>query len=515
LTKDLTNSGASPLSKLPASARELAAVILSLTILIAAFALYLLQHGYILYWGDAQAHLNNSRSILDSRFPGFDQIGTVWLPSLHLLALPFVQNNWLWSTGLAGTIPAAACFIVAGTCFFLAARHVYQHPLSAMVVLCCFALNPNMLYLSAIPMTESVFLAGLAVAFLSILRFKITQQRRYLVLGLCASWFMSLTRYDGWFLIPFVAFFFARSSTQHRWRIFIAFCAAASLVPLCWMANSWWQTGNALDFINGPYSASAIQGDKPYPGWHNWQQAARYYFEAGRLCSGGPLILIGSLGALVALFHKRYRPAFFFFLTPAFYVWSIHSSKTPIHVPTLWPFSYYNTRYGIAVFVFAAFAAGALTDLLPQRRQLLALAVPLLAIAPWFDHEHLSPYQWICWQESNHNSLSRRAWTNAAAQFLKANYHPGDGILMHFGDIAGIFCQLQLPLRESMHDGTIPYFLPAVTATSAYHPMKWAIALHGDIVSNAILNHQPSPYSMVLEIKTKDSPDLEIFKRNP
>ena len=222
---------------------------------------------------------------------------------------------------------------------------------------------------------------------------------------------------------------------------------------------------------------------------------------------------MGGLGAFAALFHKRMRPAFFLFLTPAFYVWSIHSSKTPIHVPTLWPFSWYNTRYGIAVFAFAAFAAGALADALPARGKLLALAVPVLSIAPWITHP--SPEHWICWKESQQNSISRRAWTETASRFLNANYRPGDGILMHFGDIAGIFCKSGLPLRESFHEGTIPYFLPAVTATDVFHPMKWAIALHGDIVSVDLLSRHRSAYKLLLEIKTKDSPNLEIYQRNP
>lgn len=491
----------------------MAAVVLALTLLIGAFAFYTFQHGYILYWGDAQAHLNNSRSILDSRAPGLDQIGTVWLPALHILALPFVQNDWLWSTGFASTIPVAGCFVFAGTCFFLAARHTYQRASSAFVVLCCCALNPNLLYLSSIPMTESVFLAGLSVAFLAVLRYRITRQRRYLMLGLCATWFMSLTRYDGWFLIPFIGFLFARYAKQNRFRIFVFFCAAASLVPLLWMANGWWQTGNAFDFINGPYSAAAIQGNKPYPGLHNWPQAVQYYFAAGQLCTGWPLVCLGALGGIIALLRRRTRPVFFLLLTPAFYVWSMHSSANPIHVPTLWPFSYYNTRYGIAMLAFSAFAAGALADVLPLPRKLLLLVLPLVSVMPWLAHP--SPDNWICWKESQHNSASRRAYTNAAVRFLHDNYQLGDGMLIHFGDVAGILCKAGLPLRESLHEGTIPYFLPAITAINVYHPMKWAIALHGDPVSDAILNHQPSPYRMVLEIKTVDSPNLEIYERNP
>ena len=65
-------------------------MICSLTALVALFALLVLSHGYILYYGDAQSHLNISRGIIDSRTPGYDQLGTVWLPVLHLICLPFV-----------------------------------------------------------------------------------------------------------------------------------------------------------------------------------------------------------------------------------------------------------------------------------------------------------------------------------------------------------------------------------------------------------------------------------------
>jgi len=37
-------------------------------------AAWVCRHGYILYWGDAQAHLNAGRSLIDSRTPGYDQL---------------------------------------------------------------------------------------------------------------------------------------------------------------------------------------------------------------------------------------------------------------------------------------------------------------------------------------------------------------------------------------------------------------------------------------------------------
>src|SRR5581483_6917155 len=179
-------------------------------------------------------------------------------------------------------------------------------------------------------------------------------------LGILASLWMSLTRYDGWFLIPFAAIWFGWSAKEKRWQAFLVFSFFASLAPLYWIAHSWWETANPLDFYNGPYSALAIQGGKAYPGYHEWKLALLYYGKAGQLCAGWVLLFIGVAGLAWALRKRSYRPALFLLLTPLFYVWSVHSSGNPIFVPQLPPHGYYNSRYGIAMVAFSAFAAGAL-----------------------------------------------------------------------------------------------------------------------------------------------------------
>src|SRR5260370_21384150 len=88
-------------------------------------AAWFYKNGYICYYGDAEAHLNIARRILDSRTPGRDQIRTVRLPLPHLLMLPFVANTRLWETGLAGTIPSVLCFVTAGMFLFAAAHRVF------------------------------------------------------------------------------------------------------------------------------------------------------------------------------------------------------------------------------------------------------------------------------------------------------------------------------------------------------------------------------------------------------
>ncbi len=361
-------------------------VSIALLVLIACFAAWCFHSGYTLYWGDAQSHLNLSRSIIDSRTPGYDQLGTVWLPMLHVICLPFVANDLLWSTGLAGAIPTALCFIIAGLFFYLAARDAFGSGLAAAIAVSCFALNPNVLYLASIPMTEMVFFACLAVLLFALFRFAKTRKAKLIVLGVCASWFLSLTRYDGWFLIPFAAFTFAIFARRKRLIVFLVFSCAAILAPAYWIAHNWWEAGNALDFYNGPYSASAIQGKHSYPGYHDWPAAMGYYAMAGQLCCGPALALLGLIGVFCATRKKVLAPILFLSLTPAFYIWSVHSSQTPVRVPQLWPHDYYNTRYGIAVVVLAAFGAGAIVLALPPRWKRLAALLPLLSIMPWLIH---------------------------------------------------------------------------------------------------------------------------------
>ncbi|MGH9656935.1 MAG: hypothetical protein ACRD96_00230, partial [Bryobacteraceae bacterium] len=113
--------------------------------------------GYTLYSGDAQAHLNIARRVFDNRTPGFDQLGTVWLPLPHLLMLPLVGRDDLWRSGLAGAIPAALCFAIAAAFLYASAKRALECRPAALAAVAVFALNPNLLYLQATPMTEPVF----------------------------------------------------------------------------------------------------------------------------------------------------------------------------------------------------------------------------------------------------------------------------------------------------------------------------------------------------------------------
>ena len=319
---------------------ELALVCVSLTAIGGLATVYVNHSGWTLYYGDAEAHLDIARRVMDSRRPGYDQLGTVWLPLPHLLMLPLVRNDALWRTGLAGAIPSSACFVCAGVFLYAALRRAARSSAVALASLGLLALNPNLLYLQATPMTETVALAALMALLYFTVLFHETQSLAAVMGAGIASIAASLARYEGWFVIPFVALYFL--IVGRGWKRFGAaalFCAIAVLGPLYWLAHNWWLYSNPLEFYNGPYSAVAIyrralaQNMAPYRGDHDWQMAALYYLTALRLCAGLTVVVIAIAGLAGVLLKRVFWPILFAAIPPLFYVWSMHSGGTPIFVP--------------------------------------------------------------------------------------------------------------------------------------------------------------------------------------
>ena len=469
--------------------------------------------GYTLYYGDAEAHLNIARRILDSRTPGPDQIGTVWLLLPHLLLIPFVMRDAWWHSGLAGVFPSVACFVIAGTFLFCAARRVYGGAGPALAVALLFALNPTALYLEATPMTELPFLASLAVLLWATLWFRDSQSLWAVLMAAAASNAASLTRYEGWFLIPFVCLYLLVTAKQKWHAILFAVLAAAG--PLACLAHNQYYYSNALEFYNGPYSAAAIyqrqlaQGGFRYPGDHDWITAARYYFAASRWIAGWPLLVLGIAGTFVLIAKRIWWALFLLVLPPLFYIWSMHSSGTPIFVPDLPPFGWYNTRYAIAMVPLTAFAAGALVTFVPAHWEIRTSIILALAITGVWVVSGASP---ISWKESEVNSEARRDWTKQAASFLAREYRPGSGIIFPFGDLTAVLRQAGIPLRESLHEGNGVAFDAAMARPDLIlakaGSVEWGLAFSGDAVDGAL---QKAGFTLRKQIVVKGAQVVEIY----
>ncbi len=492
-------------------------VAFALATLSALAILFFAKRGELLWYGDATAHINIARRIFDSRSPGYEQIGTVWLPVPHLLMLPFVAVNDWWRTGLAGAFAGGFCFVTAG-CFLFASIRRLTDTAPALMALAVFALNPNLLYLQSTPMSEAVLFAGFLALFWGLVHYGQTGQWLGLLTAAFAAGITAMTRYEGWFLLPFAAA--AVLLSQRRIDHFVTFCAIAGLAPVYWLLHNWIFFGDPLEFYRGLYSAKGIyqtalnQGMQRYPGDGDWAKALEYFFAAVRLNVNWVVIGIGAVGLFAAAW-KRLWWLFFLALTPIFYIMSMHGSGTPIFIPDRWPNSYYNARYGLAGLPFLAATAAAVVAVLPRGAQWPAMFILTLGtLLPWLAFPR--PQNWVSWKEAEVNSKDRRAWTYPAADYLRQHYRRGDGILAGFGDQTGIFTAAAIPLKEVLHDGNGPAWFAATTRPDLFLHETWAVVREGDRVGEALakLARVRHPrYVLKQSIRVKGAPAIEIWKR--
>ena len=493
---------------------ETAWVLALLSLWSAAWVWFFYRGGYLAYYGDAEAHLNIARRILDSRTPGYDELGSVWLPLPHVLMAVFAQNDALWRSALAGSIVSGISFVLAGGFLYATARRVFDSGMPALAATLVFATNPNVLYLQSTAMTEPLFMATVMAVLYFTVRFRDTQSWLAICGAGIAALCGTLTRYDGWFLIPFVALFVLWPPGGNASRRRCSSPRSHAWDP----STGWGITGGAVRTRSISTTARipprASRDRHIIPACITGLKAWLYFRTAVRWCAGVPLLWLGAAGlaACVAV-RKAWWPALLLLLPGVFYVWSMHSSGgTPMFLPDLWPNSYYNSRYGLALFPALVLGAAALVSFAPGRAQRLAAAGVVLAAAmPWLIHPQ--PDAWITWKESQVNSVARRAWTREAAAYLAPRYQRGQGIITTFGDITGIFRAAGIPIRETLTWDNWPHWPAAVSRPDLFLWEEWAVVMGGDPVQSALLRAGVNGprYELVKAVMAPHAPVVEIY----
>src|SRR6202140_4822023 len=121
----------------------------------------------VLLYGDAVAHINIARRVFDSKTPGLLQLGTVWLPLPHLLILPFIVAKQMWQSGSGGSIPSMAAYVLGVLGIFRLVRSALRREgvvdgvaqMGACAAAIIYVANPNLIYMQATAMSESLYLA--------------------------------------------------------------------------------------------------------------------------------------------------------------------------------------------------------------------------------------------------------------------------------------------------------------------------------------------------------------------
>ncbi len=525
-----------------------------LTLLLAALSvaalLYYYAHQQLLLYGDAVAHLNIARRVVDNRHPleSYGQLGTVWLPLQHIAMLPFVWVNTLWQSGIAGAIPGMVAFVLGTLGLFrLVSARAGQLP--AFLAAAIYALNPNLLYMQTTAMNEPIFLAFFIWALVYLDEFlRATAPRRNdsvapaemkprRALERCGIVMAAgaLTRYDGWFVATVFGVLLTWEFAGWRRRItdprlrraatksFLEVLLLNALVPVYWLIYTWAVSGNALDFANGPYSAKAIalrstvQGAPPYPGQHHVLTAGLYFLKAAQLNMGPPslgrmLLALTLLGAALAGWHfRRCGILLLLWLPLAFYALSIAYGSVPIYIPVWYPFSYYNVRYGLELLpVFAVFLA-ILAAILVEKAQTATMRVAVWsAVIALVTASYVGAYVGlpITLREATINSRDRIALEQGLANVL-AQMPPSATLLMYEAEHAGALRLAGIPLRHVISEAEHPDW--ELAQLDPAHHADYVIACQGDPVWAAVRHHD-AEFTQVVSISAPGQSSCTIYK---
>lgn len=334
------------------------------------------------------------------------------------------------------------------------------------------------------------------------------------------------TRYDGWIIaviawtgIGLALLRYGSLRSRSFWLATIAVAAA----PILWFVYNSVCFGDWLYFARGPFSAKAIElrtaasgAWPPHPGWHNPWVALLFYLKVSELDTvlapawsslwGNLVLALAALGSVAAWFAEKaasHRRALawvlLLWLPVPFYTWSVAYGSVPIFFPAWWPFTFYNTRYGIellpALALGLGFAASSAAGALerwqgPRIAQLLPdIAFALLFVFAGINAVGLLRQEPIVYAESTTNLDARLPYDQAIPPLLQnlLSTVPRGTVLMNTSTYPEIVAFTGIPLRQTINESDLALWRVALEAPASHAAIE--IAFDGDEVDRAVKAH--------------------------
>ncbi|HUV71656.1 MAG TPA: glycosyltransferase family 39 protein [Clostridia bacterium] len=503
-------------------------LIVGLSIIISiVVTLHCYQNHYIIAYGDAESHLNIAKRVIQGLTPGAAQLGGVWLPLPHLLMVPQVFSDWLWKTGLAGTVVSAIAFIFSSITIYKIAMLLSQKRLFAFGAALVFMLNPNILYLQATPMSELPLICFFLLNTYFFIKFiQDRNETLSLILAAFFGFLSSLSRYDGWILVVLeVIIIFSlllkeRKPAKEIEGKIILFSSLAFFGIFLWLAWNWLIFNDPLFFNRSQFSARAQQmawsARGELPAYHNLKISIFYYLVTSVNNVGILIFSFAALGLIFFLFNQkesnRLPIALILGVPFIFYISSLFFGQSVIFTPELTPETFewqlFNVRYGVmAVPACAIFFSYAFFYLYRRTRLSLILAIVFLTGQTLF---YLLGYSNIITLVDGTVGLSAAKKVDAQ-EWLNQNYDDGLVLLDDYARAMSII-RTPIPMKNVIYIGTKPYWEESLREPEKY--ATWIIMQRHDEVWTHLYENQEQlarVYKYFNKVYTSD--EILIFKR--
>jgi hypothetical protein len=485
--------------------------IIAATLSLAAF-IYFYTNGMTNLYGDGIAHTNIARKVVDSPddslWQRYMQIGSPWLPLQTVLLMPLVANDWLWRSGVAGSLLSMLCFVLTAVAIFQLAKNLYDQegddgksslPLVAFAIFVC---NPSVLFMQATPMTELLFMAAITTAVWGLQEWQKEQTFKRLLVAAAAMSVATMSRYEAWTVAALacaLVLFLPVGNLKTRLKNAFVYSTIVALLPLYWLWHNWAIYDDALWFLTGPHSARGIYlQNQANLGWSkifvgNALLDVLLMTVTVAACVGPLLMALGGTGFFRLLKTRgrglrQYAPTLLLTVPFFFHCFSLYRGE--IQIFPLSAFGLLNVRYGLPHILPLALFAPAVIPLLKRLRRPLGLALVCLLVA--LQYAYLisdGPSQLAVYQEGYRNGVNSKAarqWA-AMAQFVKAQ-PPPCVVLMQTGSLGPVVSQGGLRFSQTIHEGTARWHQ---INEAIPEDVSVIIVEKGDALDKRLQNNQP------------------------
>lgn len=485
--------------------------------------IYSYSRDIILSYGDSESHINIAKRVVDSLTPGMAQLGGVWLPLPHLLMVPLVKIDFLWRSGLAGSIVSGALFVIGAVFIYKLTYLLTNHKLASFISFLIYVLNPNILYLQSTPLTELPLITFIILSgyyFVSFLKKEnITALMLAALFGFCAT----LSRYDGWFLVLTEAgilglkYIFQKASWRKMEGYILLFATPAFLGILMWFAWDWLILGDPLYFTSSPYSAKSQQQNwsarGQLPASHNLPLSFVYYF-ADSMSNVGVIIFALFILGMVVFINSNYKRfialTVLLLMSPfIFNIITLYMGQSVIFIPHITPVGFdwrlFNARYGSLMVPTAAFFVGYLFYKLRTPGRLVILFLMILQLGLY----GIGYSQVISFQDGQMGLSSAKR--PDAERWLKQNYDGGLVLIDDFSRATSVV-RSGIPMQNIIYIGNKPYWEESLKEPEKH--ARWIIAQKDDAIWKGIIDQPELSARLYGHFnKAYTSPDILIFKK--
>jgi hypothetical protein len=213
--------------------------------------------------------------------------------------------------------------------------------------------------------------------------------------------------------------------------------------------------------------------------------SGRYYLEDLKLVIGAWALALAALG-LIAWFtglrqSRRGAVAVLFIVPLPFYIEAMAYAAVPLYVPTLFPHTHYNLRYGVemapAVALFPSFV---LSPRLGKKLRLAVLMV-FLALLGWQFAQLTAagPRELVVVKEGILNTPCRAKRQHAIIKFLREHYD-GKRILVAAGKWPCVMPEAHINLGNTISFHNRKYWAKMRTEPAKW--VEWIIRGEGDVI---------------------------------